>query len=301
MANIFEEILNSIGGSGGGSVNVPQIDLPTLREIDPVKYQQIVSLNPELESAVTLGPSNFEGISTDGRLRSAQMNALAKLQQISDSGGMDDQYKADTQNMLNEVNNQNRGNQQAIAQNLATRGLSSGMSEMVQRQMAAQNASNQAASNGINIQAQAQQRALQALMNGANLGGQMQSQDFNQQSSIAQAKDAISRFNTQNQQQVQSNNVANKNNAQQWNATTAQNTANQNTEASNQAKYHNNNLPQQNYENQMKKAGMQMDADMTEQQRKEARRSGNLGFAGNLISGGMSAYGASKRPTGGTT
>ncbi len=51
-------------------------------------------------------------------------------------------------------------------------------------------------------------------MQGGQLGGQMRSQDFGEQSSKAQAQDAISRFNAANSQSVQGQNVATKNTAQ---------------------------------------------------------------------------------------
>lgn len=232
------------------------IPLPVLKEMNPELYRQVVSMNPELEQAITLGPSAMEGISTDPRLRQAQMNALMKLQEISDAGGKDAQFMADSARLQNNVNSTLKGNTEAIKQNLATRGMSGGMTEMVSRNQAAQESANRQAQMGLDINAQAQQRALQALMSGANLGGQMQQQDFSQQSQVASAKDAISKFNAMNSQDVRQRNAAIKNNTQQWNSQNAQNVSNQNVGVKNQAQQYNNNIPQMQYDNELKKRGM---------------------------------------------
>jgi len=232
------------------------IPLPILKEYYPELYQQVASLNPELETAVDLGPSRMEGISTDPNLRKAQMNALSKLQSIGDAGGRDAQFMADQSRLESDVNTNLQGQQGAIEQNLATRGMSGGMSEMVAKQMAAQGAANRQAQMGMDAKAQAEQRALSALMQSGQLGGQMQSQDFSQQSAKAQASDAINRFNAQNQQQVLSNNVGAKNQAQQYNVGQAQNTANSNVGERNKANMYNANLAQQQYENELRKKGM---------------------------------------------
>lgn len=83
-------------------------------------------------------------------------------------------------------------------------------------------------------------------MNQGQLAGSMQQNDFNRQLQKANNQDAISRFNAQNQQQVMSNNVGYKNNAQQINAQNQQNVANQNTDLNNQAQQYNLNLPNNN-------------------------------------------------------
>ena len=56
------------------------LPLPILKQYYPELYKQVVQMNPELESAVNLGPSQMQGIATDPALRQAQLNALAKLQ-----------------------------------------------------------------------------------------------------------------------------------------------------------------------------------------------------------------------------
>lgn len=293
-------ILDALFGSGGRDDNqaaleaVKNVPLPVLREYYPELYKQVVTLNPELETAVDLGPSAMEGVSTDPSLRQAQLKALETLQEIGDAGGRDAKFLADASRLENDINTNLQGQQGAIMQNMATRGMSGGMSELVSRNMAAQNASNQQAQMAMDLNAQAQQRALDAIMQSGQLGGQMQAQDFSQQAQKAQAKDAISRFNAQNQQQVISNNVNAKNNAQTWNANTAQNTANQNVGVGNEAKQYNLGLAQQNFNNQMAKATGVANQYNNIANAKDRDRAEDKGFVGGLIGAGAQYYGGKK-------
>lgn len=255
----------AIGGilgymAGSDDPNAPEnpfagIPLPVLKELQPELYQQIVRENPQLESALSLGPSAMEGISTDPALRAAQLNALSRLQGISDAGGKDAQFQADATRLLTDVNANLRGNQGAIQQNLATRGLSGGMTELVSRQQAAQEAANRQSQMGLDLNAQAQQRALSALMGSAELGGQMEQRQFGQQSQIAQAKDLINKFNLQNRQDVGMRNISAQNEAAMRNAQLAQDIANRNVGARQHAREYNLNIPQQQFQNQIARAG----------------------------------------------
>lgn len=293
-------ILDSIFGDGGSDDaasalrTVQGVPLPILKEYYPELYKQVVSLNPELESAVTLGPSAMEGVSTDPRLKQAQMNALNKLMEVGNEGGMTLEDRGRLATINNEVNANLKGNQDAIMQNMAARGMSGGMSEMVARQNAAQAAANQASQQGFDVQAEAQRRALEAIMNAGNMGGNMQAQEFNQKAQVADSQDAISRFNTQNTQQVRNNNVNTKNQAQQWNAENTQNTANNNVNLNNQAQQYNLGLSQQNFDNQMSKATGVANGYNNMAARKDADRQADMGFVGGLIGAGAGAYGSYK-------
>lgn len=293
-------LMSQLFGEGGASDNraaleaVQGVPLPILKEYYPELYKQVVSLNPELETAVNLGPSEMAGVATDPSLRAAQMKALSKLQEVGDAGGRDAQFMADQNRLETDINTATQGQQGAIMQDLATRGMAGGGSELVARNMAAQQGANRKAQMAMDANAQAQQRALQAIMQGGQLGGQMQQQDFSQQSAKAQAADAINKFNTQNQQQVISNNVNAGNNAQQWNATSAQNTANQNVGLGNEAKQYNLNLAQQDYNNRMAKATGVANQYGNMAASKDKERAGDMQLVGGAISAGATAYGGGK-------
>ena len=290
-------LLDTLFGGGGEKdydravEAVRNVPLPILKEYYPELYQQVAQLNPELETAVNLGPSEMAGIATDPALRQAQLNALAKLQEVGAAGGRDAQFLAEQSQLESDINRNLRGQQEAIMQNLATRGMSGSGQELVARQMSAQDAVNRQAQMAMDAKAQAQQRALQALMQSGQLGGQMQAQDFGQAAQKAQAADAIARFNAANQQDVMSRNIGAKNQAQQYNVGTAQNIANQNVGTKNQAQQYNLNLPQQQFQNQMTKSGALSNVYGNRGQRSDLERQREMQLVGGLIETGAKAFG----------
>lgn len=269
------------------------LPLPVLKEYYPELYKIVAQMNPEVETAVNLGPSEMAGISTDPSLRLAQKNALAKLQGIGDAGGRDSQFMADQARLENDVNTNLQGQQGAIMQNLATRGMSGGGSEIAARMMNAQGASNQQAQMAMDLKAQADKRALDAIMQSGQLGGQMQAQDFSQAAQKAQAADAISKFNAANQQGVMGRNVDSRNNAQQYNASNANEIAAKNTAGANDAQQRNLSLAQQNYENELKKRGLISNAAGNLAGSYQQEAAGNRQVIGGLIGAGAKAYGGS--------
>ena len=295
------ELLDVVSGGGYGQAqdinqqmleDAKNIPLPILKQYYPELYQVVASMNPELETAESLGPSKMEGIATDPALRTAQMNALNKLTSIGDAGGRDAQFLADQARLESDVNTNLQGQQGAIQQNMASRGMSGGMSEIVAKNMNAQQAANRQAQMGMDAKAQAEQRALSAIMQGGQLGGQMQAQDFSQKSQQAQAADMINKFNAQNRQDVQSRNVGAKNTAQQYNVGNQQGIADKNVGQKNNAQQYNLNLAQQQYDNEMKKRGLVTGAqkDLANSYGQEADR--NRQFLGSIISGGSKAAGS---------
>ena len=279
----------------GALKDASRMPLPVLKQYYPELYQQIVALNPDIETAVNLGPSQTQGISTDPAMRQAQLNALSKLQSIGEAGGRDAQFLSDNSRIENDVNTNLQGQQGAIEQNMATRGMSGAGSELVAKSLAAQGASNRQAQMSMDANAQAQSRALSALSQSGTLGSQMQSQDFNQQATKANAADAISRFNASNQQQVLNNNVNTNNNAQQWNAQSAQSTHNSNVDASNASQKYNLGISQQQYNNQLAKSGIVNTATTAVANNQAATSASNNQFMGNVISAGSTAYAANKK------
>lgn len=296
---VADSILDFVGGGGyqeasdiySGLVDQAQgIPLPILKEYYPELYAQVAQYAPESESAQMLGPSAMEGISTDPRLRQAQMNALIKLQEVGDQGGLTATDKA----RLAQIQTQNdaalRGQTGAIQQNLATRGLSGGMSELVARNIAAQEGANRQAQQGLDVKAQAEQRALDAIMKSGQLGGQIGQQDFSQAAEIARAKDLIGQFNARNTQDVQSRNVGARNQAAQQQARTAQDIANQNVGTRNEAQMRNIGLPQQNFQNQLTKQGLISGAQLGRARNEVEMADRNRQLVGDLIGTGAKFF-----------
>jgi hypothetical protein len=270
------------------------IPLPVLKEYYPELYKQVIQLNPEMETAQTLAPSAMEDVVGDPALKQAQMNALLKLQGIGDTG-MTATDKARLAQIEGDVNTNLQGQTGAIMQNMATRGMSGGMSELVARQLAAQQGANRQAQMGMDVKAQAEQRALDAIMQSGQLGGQMGQQQFSQDAQKAQAKDIINKFNTQNVQDVSMRNVGARNTAQASNAQNMQNTANQNVGLNNQAQQYNLNLDQQNFNNQMSRMGLQSDAAKNYANASGAEDQSNNQFLGNALSSASTAYAANQK------
>jgi hypothetical protein len=270
---------------------ISSIPLPILKEYYPELYAQVAQLNPEMEQAVSAGPSEMAGIATDPALRQAQLKALGKLSEVGEAGGRDAQFMADQSSLENDVNAQVQGQTGAIQQNLATRGLSGGMSEAVARTQAAQGGANRMAQMGMDAKAQAEQRALQALAQSGTVAGQMQGQDFSQAAAKAQATDSINKFNAQNLQSVNQRNTGMRNAAQEYNAGGAQNVATGNVDAKNNAQKSNLGLAQQNFDNQMGRATGVANQYNAQANADDKERDSDRQFIGGLVSAGASMYG----------
>jgi hypothetical protein len=271
------------------------VPLPVLKEFYPELYKQVVELNPEMLAAQSLGPSAMESVQVSPELKQAQMNALLKLQGIGETG-MTAGDQARLAEIESGINRNLKGQTGAIQQNLAARGLSGGMTELVSRQLASQEAANRQAQLGLDVKAQAEQRALDAIMQSGQLGGQMGQQQFQNAAQIAQAKDLINKFNAQNLQQVSQTNVEARNAAQLANAQAKQNIAGQNVGLSNEAQKYNLGLAQQNYQNQMARATGQTQALADQAKVDAANRAAQNQMIGGLIQTGAMYYGGAYSP-----
>ncbi len=307
-----------IGGGERSSANQQQMEL--IRQsindlqaigIPPIEAQQLAleqyrsagQLSPELEEAFQQQSSGLNDISTDPRLKEAQLNALTELQGIGASGGMRLSDQAAAQQAMGNIQAQERGSREAIEQSLREKGRFGGGDELAMKLANQQNSATNANQVGLGLAAQAQQNALNALMQGGKLGGEMQSQEFNQQAKIKEAQDAINRFNAQNSQEVAMRNAAAKNYAQQQNLTNMQNIMNANTGLSNDQQQFNKGLLQSNYNNQLSKAN-----SMANARSGQANQIGNYGNQqaqmwtgiGNTVGQGIGAFAMDANKQGGT-
>jgi hypothetical protein len=152
---------------------------------------------PKLEQAVAeqVGPTALERITVDPAYKSAQMEALSKLGQISDEGGFTLADKAALNKTLGALSRRDAGARAAIAENMQARGTLGAGAELAQRLAAQQESSQMASERGMDVAAQAQQRALNAIMQRGQMAGQMRGQEYGEQERLAQARDAIERYN----------------------------------------------------------------------------------------------------------
>ena len=241
-----------------------QVELPSIEQqrVALAKQAVVGQLTPEMLGTVTEGPSHFEGISTDPRLREAQLRSLATLQGLGNTG-LSAQDRVALMQIRNNAAGQAQAAEQATLQNLASRGMAGGGQELAARLIANQAAANAAGQQGMDVAAQAQNKALQAIISGGQLGSQLEAQQFGEKSDVARAQDVIQQFNAANRQNVMGTNVAAKNQAQAANLANAQDVANRNVDLQNMQERYNKELYQQQFQNQMQKARAASGAEET--------------------------------------
>lgn len=263
---LFDGIVSTI--SGGGYADQAQgdiqnainqyknINLPSIEEqkISPEMLQYLADYAPISESTEQLGPSGYENVAVDPRLKSQQMDALAQLSGLSKSGlSPADLAMLEQTRRGAAAEAQAKSNQ--ILQEMQQRGQGGSGAELIAKLKAAQGGADRQSAESLAIAKQAQERALSALSQGANLAGSVRGQEYGEQSDLAKARDIVNQFNTTNRQNVQQRNVGNQNQAQQLNLSNRQGISNANVGTRNQADQYNKQLLQQQFQNQMSKAG----------------------------------------------
>lgn len=173
------------------------IDLQNLKfeQYDaPKEYTAQEIYDPE-----TLSDTELAEVLTNPRLADLygiQTDVLGGLGEYSKQGmsAIDNARLAEIQNQINQ---QNRGNQEAILQNMAQRGLAGSGSELAARLNAQQGAAQSGYLAGSELAGNAAQRAFQALQSQGAYAGQMTDQQYQQLANEAQAQDMINRYNTE--------------------------------------------------------------------------------------------------------
>jgi len=233
-------------------IHVPD---PEMQKLALERYMSAGQLSPELEHQIKADPTAFQDVVKNVKYQQAQDRALGQLQSLGEEGGLSLSDKADLQDQMIQNANKDKANRDAITDDLARRGqLGSGMA--LQAQIAgAQQAGDRDASMRLRTLGDARDRALRAIEGAGDLAGNMQNADYQRQSDLAQARDRINQFNTQNAQAVQQRNVASQNDAQAKNLANRQNIMNSNTDLANKEQQYNKELLQKQFENEMSLAG----------------------------------------------
>lgn len=277
------------------------LELPNISDME-IELQRLVQqgvITPEEAQAELVGRSEMNDITLDPTLKKAQMDALAGLQEISDSGGLTASDRADFARIENEENAAARGGREAIIQNAQSRGLGGSGFELMSNLQNEQDAVTRKSQRDLDVAGIAKDRALQALMQAGELGGKIESADFARKADIAGANDAIAKFNAQNKQTVGMANVQAKNNAQMQNLAEKQRVADSNAALQAEQEKYNKNLIQQNYENELKKrsgrAGIAQSNAENAGKDSQNRADANNQLIGGLIGAGASVYGSKKR------
>lgn len=278
--------LQAIAGVNAPSVEQMQLALQ--------QYQSAGKLTPEQETALQQAQSQLNGYKSDPRLVQAQASALQSLQDRGKQG-LTAQDIAALNQERNSTNQNIQSNNAAILASQAARGQLDSGSTLAAQLMGAQAAANRQSQQGDNTAAMAQQNALSAMTQAGNMAGSMGTQQFGQAAQIAAAQDAINRFNTQNSQAVNNQNVQTNNAAQQYNLNNAQHIANANTGIANSQQQYNKGLYQTVFNDQLNKAGAiaGQDRSLSNTYANNAAATSNMwsGMA-NAVGQGAAAYGA---------
>jgi hypothetical protein len=216
------------------------LEVPELEQLQ-AQYEDAV-YRGDMEAA-EIARSAMEDVSTDPRLREAQMRALSQLQEVGD-GGLTLQDKADLTRIADDEAMRERGSREAILQNAQARGVAGSGLELASQLMNSQESTTRAANRDMDVAARAQERALQAILKSGDLGGSIRGQEFGEEASKAEARDALAKFNAQN---VQAANLRN--------ANTRQDVSNLNTGIRNEQRTQNVNAAAEKFGMDAKRAG----------------------------------------------
>jgi len=272
-------------------------------ELPNITDEQIALVAPELagkltveeEQTIAQGPSAFEAITADPRLKEAQMNALAKLQQVG-AEGLTSEDVAALNTARRTMGREATARDSSILQNMAQRGMGGSGQELAARMGGAQAAAERGSMEADSQAAMAQSRALQAMMQSGTLSGQIRGQDFEEQSAVARAKDAISQFNTSNQRDVQGNNINRNMNVSQYNLGAQQSINNTKATNANTQEMHNKALNGTQYDRKVALASLKSNADFTSakhsQEEADEKAKFWAGIGGSVASGLGAASGA---------
>lgn len=171
---------------------------------DDVTYE---GYDPRLADLERVSGSAFDGISTDPRLKDAQLSSLSALEELAAGGGFNAADEANIARLQSESAQADRGRRDAILQNAAARGMGGSGMELLAQLDSSQAATDRTYQGSLDIAGMAQDRALDAMVQGGSLAGSIRGQDFGEQADVAAARDEIARFNAGNFNQWSQNNA----------------------------------------------------------------------------------------------
>lgn len=222
---------------------------PAEQQVIMDRYIQTGELDPKSEEAYKLADTELSKVSLDPKYKESQLRALSSLEDLGSSGGMTLNDEANLQKGLIDINSADRGRRESINDNFARRGMGGSGMELVAQLQGAQDAATRQSTQQLDTLGSARERALQAIMGGGELAGKMRGQEYGEQSDLAQARDAIAKFNTMNAQSIQQRNVDRSNQAQEYNLNNRQRISDANVDLANKEKIRNADLIQQQFQN----------------------------------------------------
>jgi hypothetical protein len=293
---LFSKVTDTLGITDTGAaeklakkgMNLSKEQLKRMRAIKDPDLKEIIYQNPELVGlleAEQLDPSAMEEIKLDAALKSRQMEALEGMRERSEQG-ITEMDKLQMEQMLGQAGAQEKAAREGIEAEMQRRGTADSGTSLIQKLQGAQGSGNQARQKAMQMAAQAQQAKMQALQGMGQMAGQMGQQDWQRQSQVASARDAIAKANAMNRQNVSAQNLAARQRHEDQRAATANKQA---AEA--------NRIAQQKFQNQMQKETGQMQAANQvasqygqQSQAMAAADAATMNTLGNLAGIGLEGY-----------
>lgn len=266
-----------------GSVNPPTIQSETVSNLPGETVQGVV--NPDDIAVAEQTPTAYNNISLDPATRAAQMAALGEYSNIANTGGLDANAKLAIRQANDAATRQSQAEQGAIMKSAQAMGQGGSDFALTQRAIAAQGGSNTAATTGMQAAAEAEANREAALNAMANIGGGINAADYSQAAQKAASANTINATNTAVRNTANTGNVANKIQTGEFNTGTAQNVNAANTAAKQGQVYYNAGLPQQQFNNELAKAGGMADINAAQSKAAQTTNEQSLQATGQLISG----------------
>jgi hypothetical protein len=280
--------------AGQFNFEIPNIEDQKLA-LEEYQLQGLLSSLME-QTPEQLQASAMEALQIDPRLKQQQRSYLDMLGEISKTGLTEaDQIMA--ARMAQQAQAAEAARQASILQNMAARGAGGSGIEAAARLGSSQQAGNALAASMDDLRAQAFQNRLNAMSKGGELAGSLRGQEFNEQSNIAQSKDAVERFNLANRLNAAQRNIDRARQVEAANLAARQSFADQNVALRNQQQQYNRGLLQQQFQNRLglgsARAGAMTGQAQAAQQ--QANATANMwGTLGSGVGSIAAAFGAGK-------
>lgn len=232
------------------------VQVPTAESMQ-YKIQKLVQagvITPQQAQTYLQSPNALASENIDQTGTQAQEQAIADLLGAANQGGLNPQEQAQMQQILTQLGATEKGQNEAVLQNAASRGALTGGETIAAQLEGNQNAAQNANLEGGNTAATAYQNILNELTSAGTIGQGLQGQENTQANTVAAATNAINQFNAAQQQQESNFNTQNINQAQAENVQNLQNIENQNVANENEYARYQAQLPEEVEQNQLQKA-----------------------------------------------
>lgn len=265
------------------------------REIFLEEFKVVGVLTPEVEKAVEQGTARVAQINP--ALKKAQMSALADIMQIGKTG-ITAKEQLQRQLLSEEAARAVSSAEAGQIAQLRARGLAGSAAERTLLGRSADERARREYELAAQTAMAAEQRALQGIMQGGQLADQLRGQEFSEDTTSAQIKNEMDKFNIVNKMGQEQRRVAAENQARQYNLAQQQAIANMNRQAQHQKQYYLRDAEQRMRQDQLARAQLRsgmygQQAQMAQQQAAQTQQMwGQMGGAfGSLAGAGLGLYG----------